>query len=63
MKVLLQTGVWLKKHFFPPKLTLFNNINVKIPSNPDYFLSINYGKDYMTNFKKYNYSHRLENIL
>jgi phosphorylcholine metabolism protein LicD len=52
--------LWNEENFFPLKQTIFNNININIPNNPDYFLSINYGKDYMTNFKRSTYSHRLE---
>ena len=56
---------WDINQFEPYKLCPFLNIeNVKIPNNPDYFLKINYGNDYLTNFKKYTYSHKLEsNIL
>jgi len=54
---------WDIKQFEPPKLEMFLNIPVKIPYNPDYFLKINFGDDYLTNFKKSTYNHRHECVI
>jgi phosphorylcholine metabolism protein LicD len=51
---------WDIEEFFPRQRTDFNGINVSIPRNPDYFLSINYGKDYMTTLKSSNWNHKKE---
>ena len=51
---------WEICNFEPSKPDTFLNIPVKIPNNPDYFLSINYGKDYLTNFVKNPFIHRYE---
>ena len=42
---------WKKDEFFPSKRVNFLGIDCNIPKNPDYFLSNNYGHDYMTNIK------------
>ena len=39
---------------------MFLDIPVTIPNNPDYFLKINYGNDYLTNYKPNTYDHRNE---
>jgi hypothetical protein len=51
---------WDIKQFEPRKLEMFLDIPVTIPNNPDYFLKINYGNDYLTNFKPNMYDHRNE---
>jgi len=38
---------WNKSHFFPLKKVNFLGIECNIPNNSDYFLTKNYGKDYM----------------
>ena len=52
--------IWNYTEFFPKKEVLFLSTLVSIPQNPDYFLSINYGSDYMTVFKSSPYSHKNE---
>ena len=51
---------WKINEFQPHRLELFLTIPVKIPNNPDYFLKINYGDDYLTHFKPSMYSHKNE---
>ena len=51
---------WDKSQFFPVKKTLFNNINVSIPSNPEYFLKLNYGPNYMDLYISSGWNHREE---
>ena len=54
---------WDSKQFEPRKLEMFLDIPVTIPNNPDYFLKINYGNDYLTNFKQSTYDHRNECVI
>ena len=51
---------WDAHNFFPIKKTTFLNINVSIPNNPEYFLKINYGDDYMTILKSSSWNHKDE---
>ncbi len=51
---------WLNSYFFPSKNVEFLGSMVKIPNNPDYFLRINFGNDYMTTLKSNKYNHRKE---
>ena len=51
---------WDIEEFFPSQRTEFNNLNTSIPRNPDYFLSKNYGKDYMRILKSSNWNHKKE---
>ena len=51
---------WDIKQFFPIQKKDFNSILVSIPVNPDYFLSNNYGNDYMTILKSSNWNHKKE---
>jgi len=51
---------WILSNFEPAKSDMFLSLPVKIPKNPDYFLSINYGKNYLTNFRPYSFVHRYE---
>ena len=51
---------WVIEEFFPSQRTEFNNLNISIPRNPDYFLSKNYGKDYMKILKSSNWNHKKE---
>lgn len=53
-------NIWDKNKFYPYVETTFNNIKVKIPNDPNYFLSRNYGKDYMTILHSGNWSHKNE---
>lgn len=54
---------WEASNFEPCKLDTFLNIPVKVPNNPDYFLKINYGADYLTTFKKSTYDHSRERFI
>ena len=51
---------WDTNEFFPKQKIEFNNILVSIPKNPDYFLSRNYGNDYMTILKSSGWNHKKE---
>ena len=55
--------LWEINEFFPPKKVLFNEILVCIPNNPDYFLKINYGLNYMTTFISSSYNHQDEKYI
>lgn len=51
---------WNINEFFPPKNVNLLGVDCNIPRNPDYFLSNNYGKDYMTNIVLPNIIHKTE---
>lgn len=51
---------WSADKFFPLQKVLFEGIQVNIPKNPEYFLQINYGLDYMTILKANNWCHKYE---
>ena len=51
---------WDTDEFFPNQKKEFNNILVSIPKNPDYFLTNNYGEDYMKILKSSNWNHKKE---
>ena len=51
---------WDIIQFEPAKSEMFLDIPVKVPFNPDYFLKINFGDDYLTNFKPSLFDHRNE---
>jgi phosphorylcholine metabolism protein LicD len=51
---------WDINFFYPPKKIIFNSICVSIPFNPNYFLTINYGSNYMTEYKSNTWNHKLE---
>lgn len=51
---------WDYYKFYPAQKQIFNNISVSVPKDPDYFLKINYGDDYMTVYKFDNWNHKLE---
>ena len=51
---------WDVNEFFPIQKKEFNNILVSIPINPVYFLSRNYGNDYMTILKSSGWNHKKE---
>lgn len=54
---------WQREEFFPPKQVDFLGIECQIPNNPDYFLSINFGSDYMTEKKIKLVNHKTEELL
>ncbi len=52
---------WDYNRFFPAREIKFVGIrNVKVPRDPNYFLSINYGSNYMTNIVPSSFNHREE---
>lgn len=51
---------WDEAQFFPTQTVLFNEINVKIPNNPNYFLKRNYGDNYRDIYVSSNYDHKNE---
>lgn len=54
---------WDINQFFPPQKVNFLGIDCNIPKNPDYFLSNNYGKDYMTKIVLPDIIHKNEKYL
>ena len=54
---------WKKSEFFPPNKINFLGINCNIPKNPDYFLTMNYGQNYMTEIKLPEVIHKTEEII
>jgi hypothetical protein len=51
---------WDAAHFFPLRKTVFCGMIVNVPKNPDHFLSINYGNDYMSKLVSGDWDHRNE---
>lgn len=51
---------WILNNFLPTKKVLFNNLQVKIPTNPIYFLEINYGKNFMNEYVSTSWNHKNE---
>jgi phosphorylcholine metabolism protein LicD len=51
---------WKCDEFFPSEKVLFNELIVSIPKNPQYFLEINYGKNYMDIYESSRYCHKVE---
>ena len=49
---------WKISEFFPPNKVQFLGMDISIPKNPDYFLTLNYGNDYMNIYKSNNYNHK-----
>lgn len=54
---------WIKSKFFPPKKINFLGVECNIPQNSNYFLSINYGENYMTNFEPPKINHKKEEFI
>lgn len=54
---------WKADEFFPPKKVQFLGKMVNIPKNPEYFLNINFGDDYMTQIKSPNQIHKTDTKL
>ena len=52
---------WDLAEFFPLNKVNFLGLEVNIPKNPDYFLKLNYGDEYMKEIR-YEISHRTETI-
>lgn len=59
-KLLFFRKEWNIESFFPAKKVLFLGMDVNIPHNPEYFLTINYGNDYMTILNSGTYNHQIE---
>jgi phosphorylcholine metabolism protein LicD len=54
---------WNKSEFFPPKRVNLLGVDCNIPKNPDYFLSLNYGPNYMTEIKPPTIIHKIEKVI
>ena len=54
---------WNKSEFFPPKRVNLLGVDCNIPKNPDYFLSLNYGPNYMTEIKPSTIIHKIEKVI
>lgn len=54
---------WILSEFYPLKEVDFLRVKVKVPINPDYFLKINYGEEYMKEFVSPNYNHKEEEFI
>ena len=52
--------IWENDKFYPPIETTFQNIQVKIPRVPLYFLYVNYGLDCLSVYKSSSYLHKKE---
>jgi phosphorylcholine metabolism protein LicD len=52
--------IWLKKEFFPAKISKFLDIDVAIPKNPQYFLDLNFSKECLTMLVSNRYIHKDE---
>ena len=52
--------LWDKTFFFPLRQVKFLNINVNIPFFPHYFLTFNYGENYLRTFVSSSYNHKKE---
>ncbi len=52
--------LWDVNKFFPVQKKQFLGMEVSIPNDPDYFLKINYGSNYMKVAKSNNYCHKSE---
>jgi len=55
--------LWLTSEFEPYNLKKFYDISVRVPNNPDYFLKITYGIDYLNSYEIYTWHHRKERII
>lgn len=53
---------WESNKFYPAARVSFMGIDVNIPNTPEYFLSRNFGEDYMTVYKSSRYIHRKEQM-
>jgi len=51
---------WDAEQFFPEDKVPFLGLNVSVPRAPHYFLSLNYGDNYMTVYKSSSYNHKKE---
>jgi phosphorylcholine metabolism protein LicD len=54
---------WQISEFFPPKRVNLLGVDCNIPKNPDYFLNLNYGPNYMTEIKPPTIIHKTEEII
>lgn len=52
--------LWDATKFFPKQNIIFNDIIVSIPKDPYYFLSLNYGTSYMTEYVSSEFDHKNE---
>lgn len=52
--------LWDKDKFFPLRNVSFLGMDACVPADPDYFLSINFGPKYMTEFIKQHFIHKAE---
>lgn len=52
--------IWKSDKFFPPQKVDFLGIQVNIPNDPHYFLTRNYGTEYMNKVTSSNRSHKME---
>ena len=54
---------WQISEFFPPKRVNLLGVDCNIPKNPDYFLNLNYGPNYMTEIKPPTTIHKTEEMI
>ena len=55
-------NTWESDKFYPAKQVSFMGVDVMIPNTPEYFLSKNFGEDYMTVYKSSRYIHKKEQM-
>lgn len=51
---------WDLSNFYPIQKVIFNGLSVSVPSNPNYYLTLEYGDDYMRVYVSSTWSHRRE---
>jgi len=54
--------LWKVDEFFPLNNVLFLGMNVAIPKNPDYFLELNFSKNYLVECVSNKYIHKKEKL-
>ena len=57
-QIVLFHNNWHKSNFFPLQKVNFLGIDCNIPNNPHYFLSRNFGKNYMSELRSSSISHK-----
>lgn len=61
-KIYFFKKTWDADKFFPADAKKFVGLDVFVPKDPDYFLKLNYGKNYMNVLKSSRYSHKDERL-
>ena len=51
---------WEIENFYPIQKVIFNGLTISIPFNPDYYLTKEYGLDYMNKYVSSSWNHKME---